>query len=269
MKRYLEYFGFIVLALFSFFYTSKTSTVIKNMDDIMIKIKEEKENNVVMPIDAKIEEDTIIPGISGREVLINESYDAMKKVGTYSSNLLVYNKVKPNISLFNNYDKYIVKGNSLKNQVSLIFKVDNEDNINQMVELLDKYDIKANFFSLDKLDDNILNLVSKGHNVGSINNKTWLNTLVSKIANQRYGYCYLEEKDKEVLQMCSMNKYFVIVPSIITKTTPTLTIKKNLESGSIISLDVNKETMKELEFIIRYIKSKGLDIVNLETLLEE
>ena len=268
MKKYLEYFGFVILAVFSFFYTAKTSMVIKNMDDIMIKIKEAKDSNIISPIDASIDGDTIIPGLSGREVKVNESYDAMKKVGTYSSNLLVYDKIKPDVSLFNNYDKYIVRGNSKKNQVSLIFKVDN-DNIEQVVNILDKYNVKANFFSKYELNDSILNLVSKGYNIGSISNKEWLSTLVMKVANQKYGYCYLEEKDKEILQMCSMNKYFVIMPSIITKTTPTLTIKKNLESGSIISMDLNKEVIKELEFIIRYIKSKGYDIVNLETLLEE
>ena len=268
MKKYLEYFGFVLLAIFSFFYTSKTSIVIKNMDDIMIKIKEEKDNNYTKPIDAYIDGDTIIPGISGKEVNINASYDSMKKVGAYSSNLLVYNKIKPSISIFKNYDKYIIKGNSKKNQVSLIFKVDNDD-INQVVNILDKYNVKANFFSKYELNDSILNLVSKRHNVGSISNKEWLSTLVMKVANQKYGYCYLEDKDKEVLDMCSMNKYFVIIPSVVTKNTPTLTIKKNLESGSIISMDLNKEVINELEFIIRYIKSKGLDIVNLETLLEE
>ena len=105
MKRYLEYIGFIILAMFSFFYTSKTSMVIKNMDDIMIKIKEEKSSNYIKPIDAFIDDDTIIPGISGKEVNIIESYDAMKKVGTYSSNLLQYKIIRPNISIFNNYDK--------------------------------------------------------------------------------------------------------------------------------------------------------------------
>ena len=159
---------------------------------------------------------------------------------------------------------YIIKGNPLTNQVALIFKGYN----NQIINILDKYNVKANFFT-DEMDDNILSLVSKGHNIGSVNNKTWLSTLVMKTANQKYGYCYLEEKDKETLQMCSMNKYFVIKPSIIIKATPTISIKKNLELGSIISMDINKETINELEYIIKYIKSKGYEIVNLETLLEE
>ena len=44
------------------------------------------------------------------------------------------------------------------------------------------------------MDDSILNLVREGHNIGTISNSTWASTLVDKIANQKYNYCYLEEK---------------------------------------------------------------------------
>ncbi|MBR1377139.1 MAG: hypothetical protein IJ565_04955 [Bacilli bacterium] len=269
MKKYFEVIGFIVLAMFSFFYTSKTSIVVKNMDDIMVRIKEEKENNITNPISATVEDDTIIPGISGKEVDVNASYDAMKKVGTYNEKLLVYRKIKPSISILDSYDKFIIKGNPNKNEVTLIFKVDEKDDISKVIEILDKNEIKANIFTEDNLSNDILNLVTKGYNVGSINNKTWLNTVVTKVANQKYSYCYIEEKDKEILSICDMNKSYTILPNIITTSTPTLTIKKMLEPGSIISIEVNKTAIKELEFIIRYIKSKGYNIVNLETLLEE
>ena len=111
MKKYFEVIGFIFLAIFSFYFTSKTSTVIKNTDDIMIKIKENMNNMKTNSVDAIIEDDTIIPGISGMEVDISKSYDAMKKIGTYKDNLLVYKKIKPNISVSNIYNKYIVSGN--------------------------------------------------------------------------------------------------------------------------------------------------------------
>lgn len=269
MKKYFEVIGFIVLAMFSFFYTSKTINVVKNTDEIMIKIKEDKDSKKTEPIDAVINDDMIIPGISGTEVDISASYDAMKKVGSYSPNLLIYKKIKPNISISNIYNKYVNMGNSSKKQVSIIFKVDNNDDIGKILEIADKNDIKVNFFALDNLDDNILNLVSKGHNVGSVNNTVWVNTLVTKVANQKDSYCYIEEKNKEILDMCALNKSYTIIPNIIANNTPTLVIKKNLESGSIISMEINKTSIKEFEYIIRYIKSKGFNIVNLENLLEE
>lgn len=269
MKKYFEVIGFVILALFSFYYTSKTSTVVKNNDEIMIKIKDDMENNKTSSIDAIIEDDTIIPGISGKEVDISKSYDAMKKVGTYIPNMLVYKDIKPNISISKIYNKYIIKGNPNKNQVTIIFKVDETDDLNAILDILDKYEIKANMFTSDNMDNRILSLVNRGHNIGSVENVTWASTLVSRVANQKYNYCYIEEKNKEILDLCSMNKSYTIIPNIISNKTPTLMIKKNLEPGSIISVDVNKTLIKELEYIIRYIKSKGFDIVNLETLLEE
>ena len=64
MKKYFEVIGFVTLAIFSFYFTSKTSTVIKNTDDIMIKIKENMDNKKTNPVDALIEDDTIILGNS-------------------------------------------------------------------------------------------------------------------------------------------------------------------------------------------------------------
>ena len=268
MKKYFEVIGFVTLAIFSFYFTSKTSTVIKNTDNIMIKIKEEMNNTYRKPIDAIIEGDTIIPGISGEEVDVSKSYDAMKKIGTYSSNMLVYKKIKPNISISNTYNKYIISGNKESNAVTLIFKV-SEDNLNSLIHIIKENDIKANIFAVDKMSDNILSLVSDGHNIGTVSNSTWASTLVDKIANQKYNYCYLEEDDRETLDICAMNKHYTIRPSIITKNTPTLTIKKEIKSGSIISMEVNKSLLNELDYIIKYIKSKGYNIVNLEGILNE
>ena len=269
MKKYFEVIGFIVLAMFSFFYTSKTINVVKNADEIMIKIKEDKDSKRTEPIDATINDDMIIPGVSGIEVDVGASYDAMKKVGSYSPNMLIYKKVKPNISISNVYNKYISKGNPSNKQVSIIFKVDSNDDIGKILEIVNNNDIKVNFFAADNLDNTILSLVSRGYNIGSVNNAIWVNTLVTKVANQKYSYCYLEEKNKEILDMCALSKSYTIMPNIIANNTPTLTIKKNLESGSIIAMEINKTSIKELEYIIRYIKSKGFNIVNLENLLEE
>ena len=45
-------------------------------------------------------------------------------------------------------------------------------------------------------------------------------------------------------------------------------VKKNLVSGSIISVkNISKDL--DLELLIQYIKSKGMEIVNLRTLLSE
>ena len=269
MKKYFEIVGMIVLGLFSVFYTTKTTMVVKEMDNIMIKIKEEQDKYQINPVDAQINDDVIISGISGQKVDIGASYDAMKKIGTYNESMLVYENIKPSISVSNIYDKYFVGSNPNKKQVSLIFKIDNKDNIAKILSLLDKHNIKANFFTTEDLSKPILNLTNEGHNIGTITYENWLTTLIDKIANQKETYCYVEEKDKEKLDICKMNKSHTILPTIITKNIPTLTIKKNLKPGIIISMDVNKNLLNELEYIIRYIESKGYSIVTLEKLLEE
>ena len=54
MKKIFEYIALISLLIFSFFLTDKTSTVIKNMDEIMIMIKDNKKRYETKEINALI-----------------------------------------------------------------------------------------------------------------------------------------------------------------------------------------------------------------------
>ena len=244
MKKYFELCGFLMLLFFSFYYTNKTMTVVRNTDDIMVNIKSFKDENNILAIDAVIEGDYIYPGISGTEVDISKSYDAMKKVGSYVPSLIKYKKIKPKISISNIYNKYITKGNSKKNMVSLIFKGD----IDSILPVISKYNIDVNFFTnKEYISDNII--------------------ITEDIFKKNQKYCYLENLDDGILNICSMNKMHTIIPTFIANDFHD--IKKNLSSGSIISLDVNDKLVKEFDYIINYINKKGFDIVNLDNLLEE
>ena len=46
-------------------------------------------------------------------------------------------------------------------------------------------------------------------------------------------------------------------------------IKNSLKPGSIISFNINSETVKELPSIITYIKQKGYTLVTLDQLINE
>lgn len=191
---------FIIIIL-GFIYTKKLVSIVKNYDDIMIKIKENKYKYYVEPIEPIIDKDTIIPGIKGKEVDIDKTYSKMKRYGKYEESFITLK----DIELKNKIDKnrYIISGNKNKNMVTLIFdkKVDKK-------------------------------------------------------------YCYLEEKKE-----CK-NKY-KIIPNIILKDNYYINLKKNLKSGSIISIYTSEELKKELPIMIKYIHLKGYKIVNLDTLLEE
>ena len=114
MKKFFQTVGIISLLCFSFIYTEKTATVVKEFDDIMIQIKEKNEIYRKKAIDAVIVDNTIIPGISGSEIDIDKSYSKMKRYGKYNDKLLEYKSILPNISLTQNMNKYIVNGNKEK-----------------------------------------------------------------------------------------------------------------------------------------------------------
>ena len=281
MKRIFEIIGMITLVLFSFFYTSQISTVIRNNDDLMVEINNLKEQFIIDPIEAVINENTIIPGLSGKDIDVNKSYRRMKQLGSFNDSLLVYKDISPENRLKDNYNKYIVRGNPNKKEVSLIFLVNSNSNINNIRNILNQNEIKANFFVdgfwFENNNQIILDLVNEGHIIGNLSYNldykepgfVWMNTIITKIAKQKNNYCYNEIDNQANLNICALNKSHTIRPNIIVKNNPLIEIKANISNGSIISLKTNKTTEKELQLIINYINSKDLKIVNLENLLKE
>ena len=95
------------------------------------------------------------------------------------------------------------------------------------------------------------------------------NNLISRISNNNANLCLSIEKEKKVLELCSKNDLYTIVPNIVGGDSPYERIKNHLSSGSIILLNINQDTLNELEIIIDYIKGKGLKIVGLTRLINE
>lgn len=274
MKKVFQIIGLISLTCFSFFVTEKTATVVNDMDDIMIQIKETKDNFKSDPIDALIKDNTIIPGINGRTVNINKSYKNMKNNGYYSENLIIYDYSKPKVSLTDNMDKYIIKGNTKKRMVSLIFTVSADDDITDILNIINNYNIKATFFVdstwFTNNNDLVQDIVTKGHNIGALltdyrdSSFEWMDMVIKKINKQSTGFCYSVEDNQENIDTCKLKNDFTIKPTIISENTPLVDIKNKLESGSLLSLRVNSQVRKQLSTIIIYIKSKGYKLTNLE-----
>lgn len=281
MKKLFETIGLISLVFFSFFYTEKITNVIKENDDILNEIKQISHQYKIEPINAIINNNTIIPGINGCEIDINKSYKKMKKINSFNSNLLVYKVIKPKISVNKKYDKYIISGNKEKKEVSLLFIVESNTNIDSIVNILDEYGVSAVFFTdgiwFENNNEKIIELIENNFIIGNlgynyqynVTGVSWMNTIVTKIGNQNQTYCYTEMENEELLNICQNNKSYTIIPSIITKDNPLIEIKQNLNNGSIIKLDINNKTISQLPLIIEYINSKDLDIVNIKELLNE
>ena len=123
LKKFFTFSGALALICFSFYYTDSAVDIVKRNDPIMKEIVEVSSSYFKDSVDAVLIDNNIIPGISGVKVDVDKSYEKMKNYGSYDSGLLVFKEVTPTISASNTYDKFIVKGNSSKQSVSLIFKL--------------------------------------------------------------------------------------------------------------------------------------------------
>ena len=280
MKKFFEFLGLVTLVCFSFFYTEKTTSVVKELDDIMIKIKEVAPNYKRQVEEAWIDGDAIIPGISGKEVDINASYQRMRKIGTFNEKYLEYEYIKPKELLKNNLNKYIVGANNIRKQVSLIFLVEERSKIDEVLKVLNNHEIKANFFVdgnwFENNNDTVIDLISNKHIVGNLSYNRdygnssfiWMDTIIKKIGKQKNSYCYKTDNKKD-LENCALQKNYTISPTVEIDSYPLISVKNNLTAGDIISFKINNNLIKELDLVIKYIKSKDLEIVNLETILNE
>ena len=279
MKKIFQIIGLTTLILFSFFYTDKVLEVVREEDKIMIKLESIKETAEKKPIDAKIIKDTIIPGITGRTINIEKSYKKMKNTGIFNQKEIVYDIIKPNISIINNKDKYITSGNPNNQKVSIIFILNSNKYLNNLEKIIDNKGIVVNYFI------NYQYLINNTTKIKEITNKEFYsygengkytpdsllfsNNLISRISNNNANICLTKEKNNEILNLCSKNDLYTILPNIIITEKPYKQVKENLTSGSIILLNINQDTLTEISLVIDYINGKGLNIVGLNELITE
>lgn len=280
-KPYLTVIGICLLTVFSFYYTNKLIEFSKSKDPIMIEIMKNKDDYNKLSIDALINNNYIIPGSEGLEVDVDKSYTKMKKLGKYNDNLYVYDVVKPTISIKGNYNKFVINGNTTKKEVSLIFKVNDLKNIENINKILFNNNVSATFFIDGNIKDddiNILKILDESNNyfgnLGynkkySIKTIKYTNALLDRIDDDNHNYCYVEKDDINVLKTCSEVKMYTIKPMVVSNIFPFTYIKQNLENGKIFSLDTNSYTLKQLDLIIKYVRQKGYDFVTLEEILNE
>lgn len=273
MKNIFQIIGILVLLLGSFVYTNEVKTASVTTDSLLNEIKEKSANYKIPAKEPIIYEDTIIPGESGKKVDVKASYKKMRELGYFDEKMLVYKKINLQYPLNNNLDKYIISGNTDKKEIAFIFKITNT--FDSTVKILNKYKIKGSFFItssfMEKNSEDVSKLLNTGHTVGILNNFNtsdfiWMKTIISNYQN---NYCYCEEKNKSILDICKNQKSRTIIPTKTINSYPLINVKNNLKSGAIISFKVNNKLNMELENIINYTKSKGYKIVSLEKLLSE
>lgn len=270
--KFIKLLGLICLICFTFIYTEKVIDVSISQDEIMIKLKEIENDYKVEPIDAIIENDTIIPGQIGKSIDINTSYKEMKKFGYFEKSLITYEDIYPSTSIYNNYNKYIISGNKKNKQVSLIYILSNDKTIDNILNIINDKKVPISFF-IDSsfLNNNIEILYTlkdyEIYNYGNNgkytkDNLIITNNIINNKSNNNSTYCLFLNKDIDSLNTCANNKMLSIMPTITGNYN---NIKNNLENGSIINIT----NTQELPNIIDYIKNKGYTIVSLSNIIKE
>lgn len=249
---------------FSFYYTDKVINFINNKDPLMMEIHDVKNVYEVIPVNAIINDNTIIPGIKGRVVDVEESYNNMKISGIFREDALHFVDCYPSSSLKDNGDKYIIKGNGYKNNVSVIYIL-NKNNIYKLKEINDL----TIFINHRDLSIDIINELGDKEVYSYGNNGVYTkesivsdNSLISSISNNKAKYCLSKYKNDEVLDLCYKNNMYTVIPNIIGGY---YEVRNNLSNGSIILLN----NLNDIDNIVRYIKSKGYNMVTLGKLLQE
>ena len=281
LKNITKYLGVIVLVLFSFYYTDKSVDIVKRNDPVMKEIIYNSDNFKIESVDAITIGDTIIPGMNGIEVDIDESYKRMKQVNGYYESMLMFSEVIPDESLLEQYDKFIVSGNPFRSDIALLVKVSNITNLEKIYKIfLDRNTLATFFIDGSVIENNmdlIYEMVSDGfqlenygyNDVYSEDNFRWTNNMIFSLTNLEPKFCYSEYRNYEVLELCSKNKMYTVNPTLNVTNNPFYTVKNNLKEGNIISLNLTEETVKELPTIISYINQKGYNLVTLNDIVSE
>lgn len=257
MKKYGKYILFSLLVLLSFYTTNKTANLVRNQDPILKEIRnislEKKEDFV----NAVIQDDYIIPGMYGSVVDELKSLSKMKEQDVFNNLYLVSQPIKPDISLSDNLDKIIIKGNSKKQQVSFVI---DENTSKKIKDYLVKNSIKASLlitkdnFSKDSYFEQINNDFKNYKELDKTMKKNKINTNI----------CVLDNNNSN-LKFCKSKKKYLVKPGMFLDNANIIEIKTKLDSGSIIYI----KDATYLDCLVEYIKSKDLKIVPLSQLISE
>jgi len=256
MKKFYKIIGLTSIMLFSFYYTEKIAIIMQNKSPIMQSINEVADDYTVSATNATIEGNYITPGIFGRMINKTKSFVNMKSFGIFNEYYLVFDKIKPDISINNNIDKIIKKGNKEKKSVAFLLE-NNQEIINYLIEnnidasiLVTEEDYNKNNFL-----EQINNDKEKYNNVESLLNKN----------NQNKNLCYIKNLS---IEFCKKQKKYLVEESFSLNSQNIVEAKNSIESGAIILI---KETanLEEFKLLIKEINFKGLKIVKLSNLIDE
>jgi carbohydrate esterase family 4 protein, putative polysaccharide deacetylase len=255
MKRFFQILGICSILVFSFYYTDKIALIVQEKNPILQEIKSKENELLIDSKDATVVNNFIIPGIKGSKVNVEKSFNKMKSLNAFNEYYLVYDDVKPSISIEDNKDKIIISGNKSKKQISVIIEY-NEDLINYFrnykIDLLinkNNYDKKIKFELINNEKD-----VKKFKQVETLLNNDKINKKL----------CLYNQSNQDICK--SKGNYIIKNTHYLNNNI--YDIKNTLENGSIIL--IKKDTnLKDIKILLNQIKFQDLEIVYLSDLIKE
>ena len=231
--------------------------MIKSKDPIMSSIKEYAKDNNIDAVNAKIEDDYIIPGMYGKRVNEVKSLMSLKSLGIFNSTFLIFDDIKPEVSLNNNKDKIIISGNPKKKSISLVLENDESNTITYLISNKINASLLVDVNSVNKnpFFEQINNDFDNYSKVESVLNKGKINTNI----------CILGRSNED---FCLRNKKYIVKPSKVLSSGNVLSIKKSLTSGDILLVKDSVDA-DDINIIIEYLKSKDIKLVKLSDLISE
>lgn len=240
----------ILLFLFSLFYLYKGVSFIRENDHLMQEIKNVQDKYNQLPTNAIITKNTMIPGISGKKINLKQSYQKMKKINSFNESLLVFEKIKPQKTIANLYNKILLSGNPNKKQISIILDINNEELFNSLNHILISNNIYADILSnqnYNLLNTNYINILSTSYNQFS-NYCLTFNLAINKECTIYHKYTLLGT---------NINNYH------LSKT------KDLVKNGIILVYSFNENNYNELNVIIKYLKNNQYQLVTIDKLITE
>ncbi len=278
MKKTIKIISLLLLSIFSFYYTNKVIELLRFQDPIMKKIQSFNDEYEIKAVNATIDGNTITPGKNGQEIDTIKTYNKMKKYGAYNELLMTFKETKPDVSIDDYYDKYIIGGNKENKSVALVFKVEKKSP-KAIVEILNSQNVKATFFidgayiesnsqEIISMTNHQLELLSYDNDYQELHFMSSKDYLES-ITNKKLNFCYCDYDKYEVITLCEKLKMHTVLPTIKVNTDLFSEVKSKLTNASIISIPLNKNTENELLTTIKYIESRGYRILTLTDLISE
>jgi len=256
MKNKFRIIILIIVMIFSFYYTNVVKELSDNNNVVISLIDEYSTLNDVKCIEGYINEEGVILSYNGKLVDKENSYSNMKGLG-FKEELIEYKNDECILTKENNIDKYIISGNKQIKNISIVIDIDNKLYYEYMKDIIESEGYNVNYlvnYNIDINDKNNILIKTNSNNINKFKKK--------------YNHFYCTNYNEfDILDYCKKEKINSIRIKNYINSNLLYNIKKILDNGQIIFISENESNYMELYATIKYIKSRGFNIVSIDELL--